>query len=79
MNGRFGRKFSLIQIQTNKLKKLYRAKTISINFVFYYNNTAVNTTVTHVYLGRILDPKPSSDHHPQFLFSGVNKTIDFLK
>lgn len=79
VNGISRRKWSLIPIQINKLKKQYRAKSVSINLAFYFNNTAVNSTVTHKYLGRILDSKPSFDHHLPFLFSRVNKTIGFFK
>ena len=40
-----------------------RKKTVSIHPVVYFNNTPVNSTATHKYLGMILDSKRSYENH----------------
>ena len=56
-----------------------RKKTHSIHAVVYFNNSPVNSTVTHKHLVMILDSKLSYENHLQSVFSRVNKTIGLLR
>ena len=56
-----------------------RKKTVSIDPVFYFDNTLVNSTATHYYLRMILDSELSYENRLQSVFSRVLKTISLFE